>query len=72
MDHSKYLEIYECYLREEKKASANTLSSYLRDIRQYGEYLDGHEEIDFDEETLERGSIKCPNCGELLEFTTEE
>ena len=30
------------------------------------------EEIDFDEETLERGSIKCPNCGELLEFTTEE
>jgi len=30
------------------------------------------EEIDFDEETLESGSIKCPNCGELLEFTTDE
>lgn len=28
--------------------------------------------IDFDEETLEKGSIKCPNCGELLEFTTDE
>ncbi len=30
------------------------------------------EVIDFDEETLERGSIKCPACGELLEFTTDE
>lgn len=28
--------------------------------------------IDFDEQTLERGSIKCPECGELLEFTTDE
>ena len=30
------------------------------------------EVIDFDEETLEAGSIVCPNCGELLEFTTED
>ena len=28
--------------------------------------------IDFDEETLEKGSIECPNCGELLEFTVDE
>lgn len=28
--------------------------------------------IDFDEETLEQGSIVCPNCGETLEFTTED
>jgi hypothetical protein len=28
--------------------------------------------IDFDEETLEAGSIVCPNCGEVLEFTTED
>ena len=28
--------------------------------------------IDFDEETLEAGSIICPNCGETLEFTTED
>ena len=28
--------------------------------------------IDFDEEVLESGSIVCPNCGELLEFTTED
>ena len=28
--------------------------------------------IDFDEETLEKGSIVCPNCGETLEFSTEE
>ena len=28
--------------------------------------------IDFDEETLEEGSIICPNCGETLEFTTDD
>ena len=28
--------------------------------------------IDFDEETLEQGSIICPNCGETLEFSVEE
>ena len=30
------------------------------------------EVIDFDEETLEKGSITCPNCGETLEFSVEE
>ena len=28
--------------------------------------------IDFDEETLEQGSIVCPNCGETLEFSLED
>ena len=28
--------------------------------------------IDFDEETLEKGSMKCPECGELLEFSLDE
>ena len=28
--------------------------------------------IDFDEETLEAGSIVCPNCGENLEFSLDE
>ncbi len=28
--------------------------------------------IDFDEETLEAGSIVCPNCGETLEFSFED
>lgn len=28
--------------------------------------------IDFDEETLEKGSIICPQCGETLEFSLEE
>ena len=28
--------------------------------------------IDFDEETLEAGSIICPNCGETLEFSFED
>ncbi len=28
--------------------------------------------INFDEETLEEGSIECPECGELLEFSLED
>ena len=28
--------------------------------------------IDFDEDTLEEGSIECPECGELLEFSLED
>ena len=30
------------------------------------------ERINFDEETLEQGSMTCPNCGELLEFTMDD
>ena len=30
------------------------------------------EVINFDEATLEQGSMTCPNCGELLEFSLEE
>ena len=30
------------------------------------------ERIAFDEETLEQGSMNCPNCGELLEFSLED
>ena len=36
------IEMFEKHLRDEKKASANTLSSYLRDIRQLSEYLQAH------------------------------
>ena len=28
--------------------------------------------INFDEETLEEGSIVCPNCGETLEFSLDD
>ena len=30
------------------------------------------EVINFDEDTLEEGSMVCPNCGELLEFSLED
>lgn len=36
-----YLKEYESYLKTEKKASLNTLSSYLRDIHQYAGWLEG-------------------------------
>ena len=46
MRNSECLELFEHYLTDEKRASANTLSSYLRDVRQMGEYLDTHTESD--------------------------
>ncbi len=55
MSNSECLKIFEEYLRNEKKASENTLSSYLRDIRQFGDYLSNHSETDIvtaDEEEL--------------------
>ena len=30
------------------------------------------EVINFDEEVLEEGSMTCPNCGETLEFSTDD
>ncbi len=42
MQNTEVLEIFERYLREDKKASPNTLSSYMRDIKQLGEYLDAN------------------------------
>ena len=38
---------YETFLRDVKKASFNTLSSYLRDIRQLGDYLDSRFDCGF-------------------------
>ena len=44
MNNAECIAYFEKYLVEEKKASANTLSSYLRDIRQLGAYLESHSE----------------------------
>ena len=44
MQNAECIEMFEKYLKEDKNASANTLSSYLRDIRQLGEYLDANSE----------------------------
>lgn len=53
MQDSMCLEKFENYLANEKKASNNTLSSYLRDIRQFGSYLSAHTEENFDSATEE-------------------
>ena len=47
MTNEVCFEKYERYLTDEKKASKNTLSSYLRDVRQLGEYLSGHQGVDY-------------------------
>ena len=49
MDNSVLYEKFNDYLVNVKKASSNTLSSYLRDIRQFGEYLDSHEDVGYAE-----------------------
>ena len=43
MDNSYYYDLFSDYLVNVKKASSNTLSSYLRDIRQFGDYLASHD-----------------------------
>lgn len=40
------VQAYENYLSKVKKASANTISSYMRDIRQYSEWLQAYEGTD--------------------------
>ena len=60
MDNSACLAKFEDYLKNVKGASDNTLSSYLRDVRQLGSYLDGHTD-----ETLESATAE-----ELEEYTT--
>ena len=49
MDNKYYYDRFNDYLVNVKKASVNTLSSYLRDIRQFGEYLSSHTEMDYSE-----------------------
>lgn len=44
MLNSEAYEYFEKYLTEVKKASTNTLSSYLRDIRQLRDYIETHTE----------------------------
>ncbi len=46
LNNSECIEVFKQYLANEKKASANTLSSYLRDIRQLGEYLEIHHDTE--------------------------
>ncbi len=59
MTNSEYLKAYEDYLRNEKKSSDNTLASYLRDLRQLGEYLDVHTDEDFISATAETLTEHC-------------
>ena len=40
VENLNYLTGYEMWLCHEKKASSNTLSSYLRDVRQFSDWLD--------------------------------
>ena len=56
---------YENYLTKVKQASANTVSSYMRDIRQFSQWLSENEEIDVIDATQE-------NIGAYLSHLEEE
>jgi len=43
MQNAELIELFEDYLTNEKHASRNTLSSYLRDVRQFSEYMASHD-----------------------------
>ena len=47
MDNKFYFDRFNDYLVNVKKASSNTLSSYLRDIRQFGDYLNDHTDVGY-------------------------
>ena len=44
MSNQNCMELFNKYLVDVKHASENTLSSYMRDIRQLSSYLDTHGE----------------------------
>ena len=77
MNNKECLDYFENYLLNEKKASTNTLSSYLRDIRQLGEYLDTHTENSILEATEEKEAkthlyvtgmlIQKPEIGDFIQ-----
>lgn len=53
MLNSECIDIYYKYLTEVKKASTNTLSSYMRDVRQLADYLTAHGDTTLDGATFE-------------------
>jgi integrase/recombinase XerD len=55
------LERFEKYLTKDKKASVNTLASYLRDVRQLGSYLSTHSESELD-------STDAEELGEYIDW----
>ena len=46
---SDYIALYETYLLEVKNASANTVSSYIRDLRQFDKYVNEELECTLDQ-----------------------
>ena len=69
MSNASCFESFSAYLKLEKKASQNTLSSYLRDIRQFGAYLDAHTDLSYEtagEETLNAYTVWLKAAGKSV------
>lgn len=56
MTDKEYLEKYEDYLRNEKKASSNTLASYMRDLKQFVEHISEADDISV--ETMKQADVE--------------
>ena len=59
------IQAYENYLSKVKQASANTISSYMRDIRQFSNWLNQNEGLDVID-------AKQPNISSYLSYLEEE
>lgn len=53
MTAEDYLEQYENYLKFDKKASSNTLASYMRDLRQFAKFVNSEAELSVESLTRE-------------------
>ena len=67
------LDAIEDYILDEEDEDEDYEDDYDEDEDYYDDDEDYEEGFDFgDEETLEQGSMVCPNCGETLEFSLED
>ena len=56
---------YENYLSKVKKASANTIASYMRDIRQFADWLSAHEQLSVADAAQQ-------NIGQYIDYLQQE
>ena len=52
-----YISLYEAYLLEVKKSSANTVASYIRDLKQFDKYVCDYLDIPLDQVTQDQAAL---------------
>ena len=57
---------------DEIEEDLDAIEDFILDEEDEYDDFDDEDDYDFDEETLEQGSMTCPNCGETLEFSFDD